>query len=104
MSGSICEDCSSETNKIKRIWKTSDGKQTMRRVDSDIVSDAQIRRCILFTCLINVSSLCRLFVHYFSGLCVANTLHNNSNNNNNNNNNNNDNNNEYLYRISYQFY
>ena len=69
MSWLISEDCSSETNKIKRIWKTSDGKQTMRRVDSDIVSDAQIGRCILVTCLINVSSSCRLFVHYFWFMC-----------------------------------
>ena len=43
--------------------------KAMRRVDSDIVSDAQIGRCILFTCLINVSSLCRLFVHYFWFMC-----------------------------------
>ena len=72
MSLSICEDCSSETNKMKRIWKTSAGNQTMRWVDSDIVSDAQIGRCILFTCLIYVSSLCRLFI--IPGLCVANTF------------------------------
>ena len=72
MSLSICKDCSSETNKMKRIWKTSAGNQTMRWVDSDIVSDAQIGRCILFTCFIYVSSLCRLFI--ISGLCVANTF------------------------------
>ena len=87
MSWSICEDCSrGETNKIKRIWKTSDGKQTMRRVDLDIASDAQIGRCILFTCLINLSSLCRLFVHYIFLVYEWLTHLNNNNNNNNNNN------------------
>ena len=86
MSWSICEDCSrGDTNKIKRIWKTSDGKQTMRRVDLDIASDAQIGRCILFTCLINLSSLCRLFVHYIFLVYEWLTHLNNNNNNNNNN-------------------